>query len=132
MDKKVIIKTKYDDNYSMISPTDASGGVNGRGELVINLTSDFNSIPESEEFLLDDQGQIDLSKPSKMFFNEIEKNKNEIKIDRIIHKTIKLNPNSAIDIAVWMIETILNNNKQLDRNNLKEKLDKIIMCEKDE
>ena len=128
---KICFHYKYDKTYSIISPTDAYGGVTPKGKLVMNLFSEMHRIPKSQINILDKTHKIDKSKPPILYDeNGKEFDKDLMYVDRVIHNTVFLTPESAIEIAFWMIDNILKYPPiEIDKNQLKERFLKMLKIE---
>jgi len=132
--QQVKLLFKYDPNYSMIYPSDAYGGMNPKGKLVMNLFTDMHTPPIAEKHKLNEDSRIDPSTPPTQVYldPEIEEEKDSIYYDRIIHNTVVLAPDDAINIGLWMISTVINDpNFQYDKIKLKNHFLKMINISED-
>lgn len=133
--EKIKVLCKYDSNYSITSPTDAYGGMNPKGKLIMNYFTDIHTPPISQTHELNEKRQINPDVPSVDIF-EMEKEKPEkdmFYFDRILHNTVILSPDDAINIALWMIDTVCNEpSSQIDKEKLQKHLLKIIDKKEDE
>lgn len=120
--QNVKINYKFAPDYGIISPTDAYGGMNPKGKLIMHLFTDVHSLPESETRELDKDGNVLPNKVPKLIFAEEDAGeKDTIYVDRIIQNTVTLTPNNAIEIAFWMIDSIVSDPANLiEKEKLKE------------
>lgn len=126
---KIQLIYKYDPAYRVIFPTDAYGGMNPKGKLVMNLFTDMFSIPIREEHKLDKNMQINRKIPAVQYFEEYgEESKNQsINYDRMLQETLIISPDDAINIGLFMIETIIKDpNSEYDLEKLEKHFARIL------
>lgn len=125
-DKKYVkLNYTFDENHQIFSVSDAYGGINSKGKLVMHLFNETQTLPEYERHEIDEDGKII---PDGDHSTHYKDTKNEdLSVDRIIHSTIFLDPNNAIEIAFWMIDMILSNKSlEIDIEKLKNNFIKMV------
>ena len=109
---KAKIKYVYDENYSVIKPADAFGGMSPNGDLTVNLNYDINEIPDIELYDIDKKSTIKKESKKMLFADpKITYDKkglpNQIPIKRVVLGTLLIKPKNAMSIATWMLKTII-------------------------
>jgi len=129
--KKIKLEYIYDKNYNIISASDVFGGMSPKGKLILHLTDDMHSVPSIEEFKLTDDFKIDLNEKPITIYTEKQKDDNILYYDRIVKNTLILSPDDAINIAIWILDTVVNNeNLDFDREKIINHIKNILSIEK--
>jgi hypothetical protein len=131
--KKLKVTHRFDKDYKLFSATDAILYINPRGYLVIHFFTDTHELPKTTIGDLREDGTLDEEKIIKNFGEgtEVKDIEKTVFLDRNIHDTVLLNPETAINVALIMLEKIAENpHVSFDKEKLKEKIDKIIEVDK--
>lgn len=123
--KKVKFIIKYDKNHNIIHPTDAMGSISPKGDLVVNFITDIYGTPYFIKHEVDKQNKIkEKSQPENLFEDGKSDSNIVAHVDRIIHSTVILNPEDAINIACWMLKNLVESPlSDLDKDKLKKRID---------
>lgn len=105
--KKTKCKYIYTENYNPVYVNGAYGGVNPRGEIIINFFFERYALPESQSFILNNSLQ------EKEIPDEREPKYHSDNIIRSVQNGIILNYNDAKEIHRWLGEHI----KQMESND---------------
>lgn len=109
--EEVKIFYKHDPQYRMFHATNVWGTVNPKGNLIMNFFTDVHQMPVSETRKIKNN-QLDPDAEPDLIFQkdnanlEISDNQ-KVLFDRIIQNTAVLDVNDALEIAFWMVDTIL-------------------------
>lgn len=111
-------------NYSIFAATDAFGQINTRGNLIINFHSDIGTIPSNTLQKINEDSTINET-DIKWNFQQ-DSNDDTVYMDRIIHSTAIMSPDSSLTLSLWILEMIAGNpSVKFDREKIKQRIDEI-------
>ncbi|MDO9530149.1 MAG: hypothetical protein Q7J27_13470 [Syntrophales bacterium] len=93
--KTITFEYKISPNYVIYNTSGCYGGLNAFGEIIMNVYSERNAIPQSETYKIDNTGQL-----SKKPISEIKKES----VIRDVMFSLSINPRVARSMGQWLIE----------------------------
>ena len=124
---KVKFNYKYGKNYFLSSSTDALGGINAKGNFVMNFYNEFPTIPKSVTQEMGEKGILkDEQKSSYEELGEDEESETLL-IDRVIDSTLIMQPGNALNLAFWIMDVVANNEDlKIDKEELNKRFKELI------